>query len=311
MKFKTILATGAALAFLGTAVVYAQNLNGTVSPSFYGSPLAIQTINTGFGNAAGGADSAGGSELDAAYGRISGGNLYLFLAGNTEANGNHLNVFIAGGAAGGQNVLNAPATGTLQNMNGSVFSPGFDATFAYDGNVYSSSPGVTPGTLYSEEYNLIANTGAYVGALAESSLGIAAGSDGGVMSIYLNNNHASTMGAAGAALSGATSGANTTTGYELVIPLSAIGYAGGNIMVLADINGGGDGYLANQFLPGLAVGTGNVGGGGPYTGSSSGKFNFANTPGEYFTVAGVPEPASMAMLGFAGLTTLLAIRRRK
>jgi len=97
----------------------------------------------------------------------------------------------------------------------------------------------------------------------------------------------------------------------MVVPLSAIGYTGGNIMVLADINGGSDGYLANQFLPGLAVGTGNVGGGGPYTGPSSGAFNLANTPGEYFTVSAVPEPASMAMLGFAGLTTLLAIRRRK
>ena len=313
MKFKIILASGAALAFLGATVcVQAQNLNGTLNSGFYGSPLAIQTINTGFGNAGGGADSVGGSELDAAYGAISGGNLYLFLAGNTEANGNHLNVFIAGGAAGGQNVLNAPTGNTMgPAMNGSVFSPGFNATFAFDVNDYSGTPGTVPGTLYSEEYNLIANTGGYVGALPESSLGIAAGSDGGVTSIYLNNNHASTMGASGAALSGATSGANTTTGYELVIPLSAIGYGGGNIMVLADINGGSDGYLANQFLPGLAVGTGNVGGGGPYTGSSGSKFNFANTPGEYFTVAGVPEPASMVMLGFAGLTTLLAIRRRK
>jgi MYXO-CTERM domain-containing protein len=300
MKFKTILATGAALAFLGTAVVYAQNLNGTVSPSFYGSPLAIQTISTGFGLAGGGADSAGGSELDAAYGRISGGNLYLFLAGNTENNGNHLNVFIAGGP-GGQNVLNAAATATLQNMNGSVFSPGFNATFAFDVNDYA-------GTLYSEEYNLVAATGGYVGALAESSTGIAAGSDGGVSSIYLNNNNASTMGAPGTAYAG---GAAVTTGYELVIPLAAIGYAGGNIMVLADVNGGGDGYLANQFLPGLPVGTGNVGAGGPYTGSSSGKFNFGNTPGEYFTIAGVPEPVSMAFLGLSGLATLLAIRRRK
>ncbi len=306
MKFNTILAAGAASAFLSATVcVQAQNLNGTVSPSFYGSPLAIQTINTGFGNAGGGADSAGGSELDAAYGAISGGNLYLFLAGNTENNGNHLNVFIAGGAAGGQNVLNAPTGNTMgPAMNGSVFSPGFNATFAFDVNDYS-------GTLYSEEYNLIANTGGYVGSLANSGTGIYAGSDGGVTSIYLNNNNASTMGASGAALSGATSGANTTTGYELVIPLSAIGYGGGNIMVLADINGGSDGYLANQFLPGLPVGTGNVGGGGPYTGSSGSQFNFSGTPGEYFTVAGVPEPVSMAFLGFSGLATLLAIRRRK
>jgi len=309
MKFKTILATGAALAFLSAAVcVHAQNLNGTVNAGFYGSPLAIQTINTGFGNAAGGNDSAGGSELDAAYGRISGGNLYLFLAGNVENNGNHLNVFIAGGAAGGQNVLNAPATGTLATMNGSIFSSGFNATFAYDVNDFS-------GTQYSEEYNLIANTGGYVGSLGNSGTGIYAGIDGtgqstvGTISLYGNNNNASTMGAAGAASTGG--GASTTTGYELVIPLSSIGYGGGNIMVLADINGGGDGYLANQFLPGLAVGTGNVGGGGPYTGSSSSQFNFANTAGEFFTVAGVPEPATMAFLGLFSLASLLAIRRRK
>ncbi|HLX95040.1 MAG TPA: PEP-CTERM sorting domain-containing protein [Verrucomicrobiae bacterium] len=308
MKFNTILATGAASAFLSATVcVHAQNLNGTVSPSFYGSPLAGQTINTGFGNAAGGNDSAGGSELDAAYGTISGGNLYLFLAGNVENNGNHLNVFIAGGAAGGQNVLNAPATGTLATMNGSTFSPGFNATFAFDENDYA-------GTLYSEEYNLIGGTGGYVGSLANSGTGIYAGIDGtgqstvGTIGLYVNNNNASTMGAAGAAYAG---GAAVTTGYELVIPLSSIGYGGGNIMVLADVNGGGDSYLANQFLPGLPVGTGNVGGGGPFTGSSGGQFNFGSTPGEYFTVSAVPEPASMAMLGFAGLTTLLAIRRRK
>ena len=110
--------------------VHAQNLNGTLNSGFYGSALSVQTINTGFGNA-GGVDSGGGSELDAAYGKISGGNLYLFLAGNVENNGNHLNVFIAGGAAGGQNTLNTSG-GSLATMNGSVFSSGFNATFAFD-----------------------------------------------------------------------------------------------------------------------------------------------------------------------------------
>ena len=103
-------------------------------------------------------------------------------------------------------------------------------------------------------------------------------------SIYLNNNHASTMGASGAALSGATSGANTTTGYELVIPLSAIGYTGGNIMVLADINGGGDGYLPtnscrvwqSERVMWVVV--------DPIPDQVAATFNFANTPGEYFTV---------------------------
>jgi hypothetical protein len=290
--------------FAAGSCAYAQNLNGTVNTAFYGSPLAVQTINTGFGNA-GGVDSGGGSELDAAYGQISGGNLYLFLAGNFENNGNHLNVFIAGGAAG-QNTLAAPATASLASMNGSVFSPGFQSTFAFDMND-------SAGTLYSEEYNLTGiASGGYVGSLANSSTGIYAGSSGGVSSLYLNNNHVSTMGTANGALSGATSGADTTTGLELVIPLSAIGYTGGNVEVLADINGTGEGYLSNQFLSGLPVGTGNLGGGGPF-GPGGGTFNLGSTPGQYFTVplTPTPEPTTLALVGLSGLATLVAARRRK
>ncbi|HEV2327164.1 MAG TPA: hypothetical protein VGY56_00060 [Verrucomicrobiae bacterium] len=259
----------ATLSTLAAAVcANAQNLNGTLNTGFYGSPLYVQTINTGFGNSAGGGDATG-SELDAVYAKVSGSDLYLFIAGAFQNNGNHLNVFVAGGAAG-QNTLNAPTTGTLKAMNGSVFYPGFQATWAFDMNDYS-------GTLYSEEYNLTGTpSGGYVGALAESSSGIAAGSDGGVASLYLNNTLASTMGASGTAISGATSGTNTTTGLEMVIPLSAIGYTGGAINVLIDINGGGDGYLSNQFLPGLAVGSGNLG---------TTTFNFGSvaTPTNYVT----------------------------
>lgn len=291
MKIKVLTGLSIATAATGLVSVHAQNLDGTLNASFYGSPLAVQTINTGFGNATG-SDSTGGSELDAAYGTISGGNLYLFLAGNFENNGNHLNLFIAGGGSG-QSTLSTSG-GTLASMNGSTFSSGFSATFAFDMNDYE-------GTLYSEEYNLIANTGGYVGSLGHSGTGLYAGSSGGVSSLYLNNNHASTMGAAGTALSGATSGANTLTGLEYVVPLSAIGYTGGNIMVLADINGGGDGYLSNQFLSGLPVGTGNLG---------TSTFSFSGTSGEYFTVA-VPEPTTLALAGLGGLATLAAARRRK
>jgi hypothetical protein len=308
MKTKALAAISTAI-FAAGSCAYAQNLNGTVNTAFYGSPLAVQTINTGFGNAGGGADSGGGSELDAAYGQISGGNLYLFLAGNVENNGNHLNVFIAGGASG-QSILNTSG-GALATMNGSVFSSGFKATFAFDEND-------SAGTLYSEEYNLTANTGGYVGSLANSSTGIYAGIDGtgqstiGTISLYVNNNHASTMGTANGALSGATSGANTTTGYELVIPLSSIGYTGGNIEVLADVNGGGEGYLSNQFLSGLPVGTANLGGGGPF-GPGGGTFNLGSTTGQIFTVplTPTPEPTTLALTGLSGLAMLVAARRRK
>lgn len=314
-KYKKLLANGAAF-FLFVAVAHAQYLNGTLDSGFYGSPLAVQTINTGFGDSAGGNDSAGGSELDAAYGNISGGNLYLFVSGNLENNGNHLNVFIDGGAPGGQNTLNVTAPGNpgpvMGWMNGSVFSPGFNATFAFDMNDYA-------GTLYSEEYTLTSPgnlTGGYVGVLSETSIGIAAGSDGGVTSLYLNNNNASTMGVSGAAYFG---GAAVTTGLEMVIPLSAIGWSGGSIKVLADINGSypADTYLSNQFLPGLPVGTANVGTGGtPYSGPFSsapgaggtGEFNLANASNEYFTVP-APEPTTL-VLGGLGVAALFLSRRK-
>ena len=291
VSMSAIVATGLFAGSAGAQIT----IDGNLDPA-YGSALALQNVNTGFGDAAGGNDSAGGSELDAAYGSIQGANLDIFLAGNAENNGNHLNVFISGGAAG-QSTLNVAATGTMQAMNGSQFSPGFQATYAFDVNNYH-------GTWYSEEYNYAGPgnplSGGYAGALGETSTGIAAGSTGGFVTLGINNNNASTMGAAGGTYTSAQALA-VQTGIELQIPLSQIGYSGGAIEVLADINGGGDGYLANQFLPGLGAGTGNLGGT---------TFNFSGTPGEYFTVpATVPEPSTLSLLGLSALTFWRCRRR--
>jgi hypothetical protein len=288
----------AAVAVSGLALqAHAIVIDGSLDAG-YGSALATQTVNTGFGDSAGG-DSAGGSELDAGYGVVQGGNLDIFLAGNFENNGNHANVFVDGGAVG-QSTLALPTTAGMSTMNGSNFSPGFQATYAFDTNDYQ-------GTLYSEEY--VYNgpgslTGGYVGSVAETSTGMAAGtpSSGGFPAyamLGLNNTNVSTMGASGTAANQSAVDA-VTTGLELSIPLSQIGYTGGNILVLADINGGGDSYLSNQFLPGLPVGSGNVGNGG--------HFDFSVTPGQFFTVA-VPEPATVGVIG-AGMM-LLSLRRRR
>src|SRR5208282_2608322 len=132
-----------------------------------------------------------------------------------------------------QSVLSAPATATLQTMNGSIFSPGFQATYAYDMNDYQ-------GTLYNEEYTYAgpgALAGGYVGSLAETSTGIApagvpsGGGNPAYSTIAIDNNNASTMGPAGTAANPAAMAA-TQTGFEISIPLSQIGYTGGNIMVL-------------------------------------------------------------------------------
>jgi hypothetical protein len=152
--------------------------------------------------------------------------------------------------------------------------------------------------LYVDAADLVnpANSG-YLGGIGVSSgLGSGTLSDG--IFAALNNSHVSTMGPANAALSGATSGANTTTGLELAIPLSLLGNPSGSIEVLADINGGGDGYLSQQFLPGLPVGTGNLG---------TAEWMNADQEG-YMTL--VPEPGTITLLGLS-LAGWLSARRRK
>jgi hypothetical protein len=304
MKNKTcgkILAVAASSAFLSLPA-YAQitgNL-GTTSVS-YGSPRSVQTINTGFGNSTytgtpNGPD-ANGSELDAGYGTVSGGNLYLFLAGDFENNGNAVDVFIGGGTGtSGETSWNTTIS-PLNAMNGSTFSSGFNATLGFNINDFQ-------GTVFTDVAAVQAGTsvGGYIGSVPLTA-GIGSGTpSGGSYSfpgfqLALNNSHISTMGSSGAALSGATSGANTTTGLELEIPVADLGTISGNIEVIADINNSSDNFLSNQTLPGLPVGSGNLGGG-----------QLNNTG---FFVVPVPEPSSLALFGMSGLGMLMMLRRRK
>jgi len=311
-----IVGATAASSLLFAGAARAITVDGTLD-SGYGSPLTTQTINTGFGDATvGDGNSGGGSELDAAYGVEQGGNLYLFLSGNFENNGNRVNVFIADGRTG-QNVLNLPATGNASAMNNSSFSPGFQATEDLDVNDYQ-------GTEYVEEYSMVGGTGTggYQGSFALSG-GIGSGSpdtasassnpfSANVTYALNNTNTGGVNGNTGTAADQSAADA-VNTGLEIQIPLSMLGNPTGPIQVLADINGGNDSYLSNQFLPGLPVGQGNVGGDGANTGfegPNSSTFNFSQTPGEFFTVsAAVPEPASLGLLG--GLGTLLFARRRR
>lgn len=292
---KTIIKSIVATIISGLAMhAYAQTVDGTLDGA-YGSPLATQTINTGFGDSnAGNGGDANGSELDAAYGLVSGGNLYLFIAGNIENNGNHIDIFINSGQAGGQNTLNISGGWTASAMNGSVFSPGFNANLMLDANDYS-------GTLYVDQYVLsgAGSANSYLGAVPLSG-GIGSGTLGGIAFGLNNGNTGGVNGNSGTTANSSAANA-VTTGLELGIPLSQLGNPAGPIEVLVDINGGGDGYLSNQFLPGLPVGTGNLG---------TSTFNLSTDPTFYFEVS-VPEPSTLAICGLSGLAALLAVRKRK
>ena len=259
----------------------------------YGNPLAIQTINTGFGDNSTDAsgNSSGGSETDAVYGVVTNGYLYLFIAGNVQANGNNINVFIADGQAGGQHVLEIGGSPAEAAMNGSTFGPGFDPNLMFTFTVTSTNNTV----------NLSINQAVLSGSSGtESHLGNVTLSGGsgnnqnlggsGIALGFDNVNTAGVNGNSGTAANQAAAGA-VTTGLELGIPLSMLGNPTGVVEVLVDINGNGYVYLSNQFLPGLAVGTGNLGAGGNY-GPGGGVFNFGTTTGEYVSVpvpmAGMP-----------------------
>lgn len=298
----------AAALILSATPVGAITVDGTLDGA-YGSPITVQTIDTGFGDSSYSAGpnspDANGSELDAGYGLISGGNLYVFIAGNFENNGNKVDVFLADGRAG-QSTLSLPATGSMANMNGSKFSPSFSATYALTIGDYQ-------GTAYVEEYDLVANTGGYVGSFSLGpNGGIGSGSPGGSIVYGWNNSNTGGVGGSAGNPANQAAAAAVTTGLEIQIPLSLLGNPSGSIKVLADQNGGNNDYMSNQLLPGLPAGTQNLGGGGPYAGAQGQfgyqGFDFSNLDGEYFTI--VPEPSTIALV-CVGLLGLLTVRSRK
>lgn len=285
-----VWASALVISSLSLSTRAAITVDGTINESDYGSSvpgasaLATQTINSSFGS----------NQLDAAYGVVENGFLYLGFTGNFQNNGNVLQVFIADGRSGGQNTLSGvPSTaGNLNKANGSVFSPGFNATYALELNASGSS-------FFVDQFNLIPNTASFLGSFALTG-GVGNSQNVGGLEVGYNNTNAAgiTMGDATGSAADQTAAQAVGTGIELGIPLSTLGNPTGNILVMADINGSGDSGASNQFLPGLEVGTPSVkkgpqsatnpywllGQGGTVSTNNGTGFTFANFPNEYFTV---------------------------
>ncbi|MEZ5162294.1 MAG: PEP-CTERM sorting domain-containing protein [Fimbriimonadaceae bacterium] len=312
-----------------SAFASAQVVDGTRDVN-YGSALAVQTVETQFGDA-NPPGSLGGSELDAAYARVSGGRLYVMLTGNLEPNFNKLNIFIDS-VAGGENTLSATPDYDFNggggwissNMGGMTFDAGFEADYHIFGRwggatdpfsvdfinrngglnaMVAGSSGSSPNAS-----GLIANGVINAGNVGPNASGTALTQD--LFFAMDNNNAAGVLGGTGAA--DQVAAAAVMTGFEFSVALADIGNPGiGDTIKISAMVGNGDhNYLSNQFLGGLAGGTGNLGGDGAggFTGTLSGVDLNQFAGNQYFEVNVVPEPATMAIFGIAALA---ALRKRK
>jgi glycosidase len=281
-RVRVFLLLSALYGAAGLAFAQPASINGGYDPIF-GNVLSIQIDATGFGS--------GLSELDGCYGLVTEETLYLFISGNLQNNANNVNIFIADGRAG-QSTLSASNPGnlganTLSAMNGSKFSAGFSATYAF--NINNNGTALTV-----SQYDLVHNTAVDALGNLTTTGGIVANAtvDNSVVVGFNNNNTASQAANVGPG----------AKGLELAVPLSLLGNPGGLVNVLVDINGASEGYLSNQLLPALPSGTGNLGGGGTGYGPGGGVFNLSSTTNFYFELPRVPTLTVNGINGDYGTT---------
>ncbi len=252
-----------AAAFAGGPVVV-PDIDG-VADTLYCQALAVQDTQTGFGDAdQGTVDFANGSELDAAYGTVIDGMLYLVIAGNLQSNGNDLELFFDT-RAGGQNQLRGDnpdvdfdglnRLGDDGSGNGLTFDPGFEADFyitvsgSDQGNGYELF--VNYAELRIDDLNPGVGFFAGMGRAANLTVGGAlTGADAGAPVLLATINNSNTGGVTGGFGAKLDGGADVVTGLELAIPLSALGNPAGDIRCTALVNGQQHDFLSNQSLAG-------------------------------------------------------------
>jgi len=306
-------------------------IDGQLDGSFYGAPIAVQDTPTAFGNATNGHPrfAVQGSELDAAYVRVSDGYLFLFIAGNLETAGqgltwsvgnlNKLDIFVDS-IPGGQNslrgdnaIVDGGALGSMGHLDpandGLKFDTGFDADFYFtfynhtEVISYYDPPNVEAWRGYL--YYATLPTG---GGGASQTIGVAQDPShqtyvttftftNGVQLGFNNSNTGGVWGTGHANESDSSLATNVTTGLELAIPIQFLAASDGavneNIRIIAFVNDTNHRFLSNQVLGPMgqiAGGYGNLG--------DPRLFNFSETysPGDQYFTSANPYSSARALL---------------
>lgn len=238
-------------------------LTDGVRDAGYGAPIAVQTIETGFGDNA--------SEWNAAYTKIANGRLYLLFTGNLESNFNKLNIFIDS-KSGGSTTFTSSGNDGSGVMNGMTFDADFLPDYHLIGRRGMSQLDLDIALLGTGDFSVHNNV--FGGTTAGRGLtGTGAGNTQPIRVAYDGSNTAG-IGGNGGAAADQTAAANVTTGFEISISLADLGNPTGAIKVMLLQASGDHSFLSNQTLAGLPETYGNLG-----TPSTA---NFQSYPGDQF-----------------------------
>ena len=248
-------------------------LNGTLEAALYGDPLAVQTVQTQFGDNL--------SELNAAYATVQDGKLFLMLTGNLEANFNKLEIFIDS-TAGGNQVFDSAGNDNATNMNGLTFDAGFAPDFHLIVRRGGDKFDVDIANLATNEFDfherVLGDLGegsgeTPTGTVNQSPIGVA----------YDNSNTAGVAGGTEAA--DQLAAAAVTTGIELCLDLADLGSPVGDIRIAAMVNSSDHTFMSNQVLGGLPAPQGNLG--------TSSAIDFTSFDGDQFFTVTVPPQSDL------------------
>ena len=256
-------------------------IDGTVDASFYGPAKALQTAATQFGNSSA---TTGGSELDGAYARVDGTDLYVTLTGNLESGGNKIVLFFDANPNTGQQTI-LPGNPTVDfansaNLAGLTFDRGFRPESFLSFSTFNNSLFANYALM-----NGAGGTGTYLSAGSQAFTQPLDFGGGVLGEIAFDNSNtagvnSTTVGNPGAVM----------TGAEIRIPLSVLGGTVTSttpVHVMAMVTNGNYDYLSNQTLGGLpaANGAANLGVDGSGGGTLPFTIDFLNYAGNQFFTA--------------------------